>query len=205
MFLIILEYLLLPDNNNQYFAKGLSLAKDDLITIFSTEGQDGTWYDDYEHCWSNSVSKGGDFGTDYKVLMTSDSYDIYFKINEEKAWIEAKKDTMFFDPNENAWNKDGAWFAVEYFNKDGGVISWQKLENKNGSYFIMNIPTGTTQVKFCRMDKNKSTLEEASAWNKSGKCELANLDVNNAFFLWEDAAWGEWTFSSVNVGSWTNK
>ena len=185
----------------EYKIKGLSLDKDATLKI---KDSDGNWYADFEHKWTNPVSKDGE--GNYKVLMTSNSYDFYLKLYEDsssKIYIQANKDVMYFDPNVNAWNKDGAWFAVHYFDNDED-LGWEKLTTKSGSYYKQNVPAGANKAVYYRMDPGKSALEDSSKWNKSGKCNLSNTDVNNAFFLWEDAAWGEWTFSTSNVGSWTN-
>lgn len=185
----------------EYKIKGLSLDKDATLKI---KDSDGNWYDSFEHKWGNPVAK--DTGGNYKVLMTSNSYDFYLKLYEDdssKIYIQANKDVMFFDPNTSVWNKDNAWFAVHYFDNDED-LGWEKLTTKVGSYYKQIVPAGANKAIYYRMDPAKSALADSSKWNKSGKCDLTNGDVNNAFFLWSDSAWIEWTFSSYNVGSWTN-
>lgn len=194
-----------PNDHNQYVLKGLSLSKDDLVTVYSNEDREGIWYNGVDHHWSNPVVIDGLYHTDYKVQMTSSSYDIYFKLDTQRFYVTAKKDTMFFKPNGETWNKDGAWFAIEYLDDSGNHVSWERLKDPDDNgYYTHHVPTGASKMIYYRMASGKSTLDASSAWNKSGVCNLANTDVNNAFFQWSDCGYDNWTFETYNVGSWTN-
>ncbi len=186
----------------EYKLKGIHLDKGATLKGWDS---DGNWYSSYAHKWTNSVET--DASGNYKVLMTADSYDFYLKFysdNHNELYIKALKDVMYFKPNGNTWDKDGAWFAVEYFDSAKKSISWEKLETKVDGYYVHHIPTSITYIKYFRMDKNKSELKEDSKWNASDYCNLANSDVNNAFFQWEDSGYDGWNYSTYNVGSWTN-
>ena len=102
-----------------------------------------------------------------------------------------------------AWNSDGAWFAAYFYNDSGNT--WRKMTDSdgNGIYECEKV-SGYPNVIFCRMDKNKSTLEWSSVWNQSGDLTIPTK-VNNHYTVPSDNAWnkpgdnGNWS----NTGMWT--
>ena len=176
-----------PDDENQYFVKGLELAKDDLLTIYSTDGQ---WHDTYEHRWANSVAKGGDYGTDYKVLY-ADSYDIYYKINEGKSWITAAdKDKLYLRPNAD-WKKDGAKMAAWLF--DGGDQADKMVFMNDCGDGLYSVDVGVyKKINFVRLDGSASVASWDSKWNQSGDI-VVNEYAENCY---ANTDWNNWTATS---------
>lgn len=175
------------DNKDQYYVKGLSLKREDLLTIYSTDNF-GTWHNEYEHHWSDPVVKGGGHGTDYKVQMTSESYDVYFKPNENKSWVTASKDVMFFKPNAN-WKTDGAKMAVRFFG-DGVSEKWDWMTDLGNGLYSFKVPQEYFGKQFilCRMKNNATELNWDNRWNQSGDLSHGNDDINNCMTL-EEGAW----------------
>lgn len=178
-----------PDNEKQYFVKGLALAKNDLITVYSTDGQ---WHQTYEHRWANPIPLGGDFGTDYKV-MYADSYDIYFKTDENKSWITAADKEMFYFKPSSGWKNDGAKFAAWLFDGGDAADKWVMLTDCGDGLFSVELESYKKLI-FVRCDPSKDPLVDGwkAKWNQSG-----DIDPNKyAHNCLENTDWDNWTESS---------
>lgn len=187
----------------EYKISNIHLDKGKELRIWSS---DNTWYDStYQHKWSNAVSKNG---SNYVVPMTSNSYTIYFKVysdNTTKLYITANKDILYFNPNK--WADAGAWFAVNCH--IGSNYVYQKLTEKTSdNYYKFEVPTGASEYYFKRMNPASQTMSDSNAWNSSGSCKIYDADgcdTNNAFMLWEDNQWKDWTLDWGNTFTWSTK
>ena len=98
---------------------------------------------------------------------------------------------IYFKPNEN-WKSDGARFAA-WFNGD----KWKDL-NKNGDVYSCEIPSGATEVIFCRMDPKKATNNWSNNWNQTGHLKLT---TENLYTL-NEGEWGNKLYLKPN-SNWT--
>lgn len=198
--------LITPEANQiaEYKLTDVALKKGEVLKAWSS---DDKWYGNFTHNWSGTpISYDGD--GNYKVLISGEKYEFTLKLyndNSSKLEIFNKKDTLFFKPNEATWQKDGAWFAVRLYTYTDTFLAWQKLENpRDDGYYKISFPKEAAKIKFYRMDKDKTELDESNAWNNSGLCLITNNDPNNAFYQWSDQAWNNgWDFTWSNVGSWS--
>ena len=95
------------------------------------------------------------------------------------------------------WNVDNAWFAAYFFDANGGN-SWFKMEDANtDGIFECTVPTGMTNVIFCRMnpafaDCGWSSDTEQRVWNQSADLSLP-IDSANHYYItgWESGEWHE--------------
>ena len=95
------------------------------------------------------------------------------------------------------WNVDNAWFAAYFFDANGGN-SWLKMEDANtDGIFECTVPTGMTNVIFCRMnpafaDCGWSSDTEQRVWNQSADLSLP-IDSANHYYItgWESGEWHE--------------
>lgn len=112
--------------------------------------------------------------------------------NEGVTWT-ASNNEIFFKPNNN-WKSDGARFAA-WFNGD----KWKDL-NKNGDVYSCEIPSGATEVIFCRMDPQKATNNWSNKWNQTGHLKLT---TNNLYTL-NEGEWGNKLYLKPN-SNWFQK
>ena len=100
---------------------------------------------------------------------------------------------IYFKPNEN-WKSDGARFAA-WFNGD----KWKDL-NKNGDVYSCEIPSGATEVIFCRMDPKKATNNWSNKWDQTGHLKLT---TENLYTL-NEGEWGNKLYLKPN-SNWLQK
>ena len=110
--------------------------------------------------------------------------------NGDVTWYTAD-DQIYFKPNEN-WKSAGARFAA-WFNGD----KWKDL-NKNGDVYSCEIPSGATEVIFCRMDPQKATNNWSNKWDQTGHLTLT---TNNLYTL-KEGEWGNKLYLKPN-SNWT--
>ena len=110
--------------------------------------------------------------------------------NGDVTWYTADNH-IYFKPNEN-WKSDGARFAA-WFNGD----KWKDL-NKNGDVYSCEIPSGATEVIFCRMDPKKATNNWSNKWNQTGHLKLT---TENLYTL-NEGEWGNKLYLQPN-SNWT--
>lgn len=178
--------------------ENLALSKGDCLEIWDTNNN---YHHVYQHVWDNAIEYGGTYNNQYKVGMSSKSYGFYYKPSEDKTYISASKDLMWFKPNQEIWDKDGAKFSIEFKDANGASISTVALENPDADgYYKYEVPHNAKKCVYNRLDSNRSTV-----WNHSGECELANFDWNNTFFQWKDSGYDGWNYGTYNVGSWSIK
>lgn len=112
--------------------------------------------------------------------------------NGDVTWYTADNH-IYFKPNEN-WKSDGARFAA-WFNGD----KWKDL-NKNGDVYSCEIPSGATEVIFCRMDPKKATNNWSNNWNQTGHLKLT---TENLYTL-NEGEWGNKLYLKPN-SNWLQK
>ena len=108
------------------------------------------------------------------------------------TWYNSDNE-IFFKPNNN-WKSDGARFAA-WFNGD----KWKDL-NKNGDVYSCEIPSGATEVIFCRMDPKKATNNWNNKWNQTGHLTLT---TENLYTL-NEGEWGNKLYLKPN-SNWFQK
>ena len=100
---------------------------------------------------------------------------------------------IYFKPND-LWKSDNARFAA-WFNGD----KWKNL-NKNGDVYSCEIPSGATEVIFCRMDPQKATNNWNNKWNQTGHLKLT---AENLYTL-NEGEWGNKLYLKPN-SNWLQK
>ncbi len=85
-------------------------------------------------------------------------------------------EVVLLQPSTN-WKKDGARFAVYFFNDATSKNSWvsmKAVEGESGIYYAI-APSGTWQkLIFCRMNPANNTNDWGNKWNQSGNCTWKN-------------------------------
>jgi len=118
--------------------------------------------------------------------------------------ITAKADAapmkLYLDPN--MWDVDNAWFAAYYWDTNGSA--WAKMLDSDGDgIYEAEIPAGTSNVIFCRMDPAKTALSWERKWNQTGDLTIPN-NGNNLYTVpaWDGATdgsnWSIYTPGSVD-------
>lgn len=99
------------------------------------------------------------------------------------------EDYVFLKPNSN-WIKDGARFAVNYFNET--VNEWADMFNNeiNGyqdkSIYYAKVPTGMTYI-FCRMNPSTTENNWANKWNQTNN--ITTIDFNSKNLVEQKEYW----------------
>lgn len=87
-------------------------------------------------------------------------------------------EVVLLKPSTN-WKKDGARFAVYFFNDATSKNSWvsmKAVEGESGIYYAI-APSGTWQkLIFCRMNPANNTNDWGNKWNQSGNCTWSNAN-----------------------------
>ena len=91
--------------------------------------------------------------------------------------------TVYLTPNSN-WQKDGARFAVYYWNGSGS--GWTSMSG-SGNFYSATIPEGYTNIIFCRMNPGNSTNDWTNKWNQT-----ADLTIPTNGNNWYTVAAGTW-------------
>ena len=112
--------------------------------------------------------------------------------SEGVTWTTTENE-IFFKPNAN-WKSDGARFAA-WFSGD----KWKDL-NKNGDLYSCEIPSGATEVIFCRMDPKKTANNWDNKWNQTGHLSLT---TDNIYTL-KEGEWGNKLYLKPN-SNWLQK
>lgn len=100
--------------------------------------------------------------------------------------------TVYLKPNSN-WTIDNAWFAIYVFN--GSSNSWAKMTSAGNGYYKAEIPDGSwSNIIFCRMNPNSTTLAFSNCWNQTN--DLTIPSGSNKCYTVADGAW------SYGNGSW---
>lgn len=110
--------------------------------------------------------------------------------NEGVTWFTTENE-IFFKPNAN-WKSDGARFAA-WFSGD----KWKDL-NKNGDLYSCEIPSGATEVIFCRMDPKKTANNWNNKWNQTGHLSLTTKNL----YTLKEGEWGNKLYLKPN-SNWT--
>ena len=94
-----------------------------------------------------------------------------FSINVQATNLTGGE-VVLLKPSTN-WKKDGARFAVYFFNDATSKNSWvsmKAVEGESGIYYAI-APSGTWQkLIFCRMNPANNTNDWGNKWNQSGNC-----------------------------------
>lgn len=99
--------------------------------------------------------------------------------------------------NPGDWNVDNAWFAAYCF---GNGEQWYKMTYDEGSgAYKADISTEYTSIIFCRMDKDKETLEWGSKWNQTGDLSIPT-NVECCTYTIDDA----WNSSGLTNADWSH-
>ena len=112
--------------------------------------------------------------------------------NNGITWFTTENE-IFFKPNAN-WKSDGARFAA-WFNGD----KWKDL-NKNGDLYSCEIPSGATEVIFCRMDPKKTANNWDNKWNQTGHLSLTTKNL----YTLNEGEWGNKLYLKPN-SNWLQK
>ena len=101
--------------------------------------------------------------------------------------------TVYLKPNAN-WLKDGARFAIYYWNSSGDA--WVDMSDADEDrYYEGTVPSDCTGLIFVRLDPNKTANNWDNKWNQSADLELPT-DGKNCYTIAE-GAWdkgsGDWS------------
>ena len=87
---------------------------------------------------------------------------------------------LYLNPNDN-WKKDNARFAAYFFGNGNTWVSMgNTVEVAGTSYYVVEVPSGYTQVIFCRMNPNASANNWDNKWNQTGDLTIPT-DGKNVF------------------------
>ena len=101
--------------------------------------------------------------------------------------------TLYLKPNSN-WTSDNAWFAIHYWNDNGS--HWVKCTDSDGDgYYEGTIPSGYSNIIFCRMNPASTALSWDNSWNQTNNLTVPT-NGNNCYTV----AAGAWSYGS---GSWS--
>lgn len=91
--------------------------------------------------------------------------------------------TVYLKPNAN-WKKDGARFAVYYFENDAN--GWVSMtEASRDGYYTAEVPTGYSTIIFCRMNPGTTENNWDNKWNQTENLSLPT-DTATAYVVAED-------------------
>lgn len=108
--------------------------------------------------------------------------------------------TVYFKPNSN-WTSSNAWFAIKATGAwDGTGAKWVKMDEVETGVYSAVVPTNTNgkcdYIQFVRMNKDKTALEDASAWNWSSNIKTQDTGKNcydiSSVSGWDSLS-GSWT------------
>ena len=121
----------------------------------------------------------------------------------QAAWIEPNT-RLYFSPG-SEWDKDEAWFAAYFYEKDVQERGWIKLTEVTGKtprLFYVDYPnwSWSNRVIFTRMDSGKTALEWDSRWNQTGDLEY-NGEKQHYVVPNDGNAWNS---GALNDTYWTN-
>ena len=105
----------------------------------------------------------------------------------------ADANIVYLTPNSN-WKQASAWFAARFWNSSGE--QWVKMTDDDGDgKYSCAIPSGMTDVIFCRMNPASGTLDWSNCWNQTSDLKV-QTNGNNCYTI----ASGAWSKGS---GSWS--
>ncbi len=113
------------------------------------------------------------------------------------ASVFAAGTTLYLKPNSN-WVQSNAWFAMYYWNNGGS--HWAKMtDTDNDGLYEAQLPSGYTNVIFCRMNPASTALDWNNKWDQTK--DLTYGGSKNLFTVangaWNNAS-GTW---SVHAGA----
>ena len=100
--------------------------------------------------------------------------------------------TVYLVPNAN-WKVDNARFAVYYWNNSGN--GWTNAVNNGEGYYAAEIPSGYTNLIFCRMNPNAAANNWNNKWNQTSDLTLT-ANGKNCYTVKEgtwDKGGGTWS------------
>ena len=106
---------------------------------------------------------------------------------------------LYLKPNSN-WEKDGARFAVYYWDDYGS--NWASMSGPDADgYYSVIIPAGYSNVIFCRMNPASSTNDWSSKWNQTSDLTVPTNGSN--CYTVAEGAWdkgsGSWSYYAPAV------
>ena len=136
---------------------------------FGGDGKDGNYV----------LEVKGDYST---VTITVDSEGMKVSVH----YLESESDkTYYLVPG--AWNADGAWYAIYYFNSNNNTNGWVKMELVEGHiYYSATVPAGNTNFIFVRLNPEATEPSWDSKWNQT-----ADIPVYADGDVYVFAAYGE--------------
>ena len=118
--------------------------------------------------------------------LTVTSGDKYY-LTSVMSWVDANTKIYYLKPNDN-WKKDGARFAVYFFNNSTNKNVWVDMVDPDfDEVYACIMPTTTTyaNIIFCRMSGSATANNWSNKWNQTGDL---GLNSGNTY--------------SINSGSW---
>ena len=105
--------------------------------------------------------------------------------------------TLYLKPNSN-WKKDGARFAIYYWNNSGS--NWTSMSDTDGDGIYEGVvPAGYTNIIFCRMNGSASANNWNNKWNQTA--DLTVPTNNNNMYTVKEGTWdkGGGTWSHIHT------
>ncbi|MEE1219499.1 MAG: dockerin type I domain-containing protein [Ruminococcus sp.] len=106
-----------------------------------------------------------------------------------------ENNTVYFKPASN-WYKDGARFAIYFFNDKGSAPGWASMTLVEDGVYSAQLPSDTyTDIIFCRMNPANTANNWTNKWNQTADLVIPT-DGKNCYTLSE----GSWDHGT---GSWS--
>lgn len=181
-----------PDENKiSEFTISKALSKDDELKIWDSFNH---WYEQgtdncsYRDKWNRGIGNGDN----YVVPMTA-TYSIYLKFystGDKQIYLDAPDlTTLYLKPNAN-WVTDSARFAAYFFNDSTSTNEWRDM-TQDGDYYSVSIPSGYSNVIFCRMNPGTTENSWSNKWNQTANLDFNISSYKNAYELpsgaWDDS------------------
>ena len=132
---------------------------------------------------------------------------------EHPAVTTGEEGDWYLQPNAN-WKKDGARFAIYFFDDSKGYKDWVSMKDDNGDgiYVANNPDTGLTYQKmiFCRMNPANPTNDWTNKWNQTGDLVIAEAGSNNCYAVkegtWDNGDKSCWKVHTPEIkDAWTEE
>ena len=131
---------------------------------------------------------------------------------EHPAVTTGEEGDWYLQPNAN-WKKDGARFAIYFFDDTKGYKDWVSMKDDNGDgiYVANNPDKGLTYEKmiFCRMNPANATNDWSNKWNQTADLVIADAGSNNCYAVKEgtwDNGGGTWKVHTPEIkDAWTEE
>ena len=195
----------LTDNTNSMVAEANKTSEYIISKAFSKNDEMKVW-DSGDNWFSQGVANCSYVDkwdrvianeANYTIPM-SGTYDIslkFYSTGVKKIEITTADITvLYLKPNSN-WLSDGARFAAYFFNNSTSTNEWHDMV-ADGDYYKVTIPSGYSDVIFCRMNPDEAENVWGNKWNQTADLSFDVTGYQNTFEIpgstWDDAGNGNW-------------